>query len=54
MNLGFRMDDASTEANEGELRGNTSWLGMAVVRHRTKSSAEEAAATDDDDALAGR
>jgi hypothetical protein len=52
MNLGFRMDDASTDANEGELRGNTSWLGMDVERHRTKSSAEEA--DDDDDALAGR
>ena len=41
-NLGFRMEDHSSAVNDGELRVNTSWLGMLAERHWRKPSDDEA------------
>ena len=37
-NLGFRTDDARTDANDGELWVKRSWFGMDAERHWRKSS----------------
>jgi hypothetical protein len=39
-NLGFRTDDARTDANDGDLRVKRSCSGMALERHGRKSSEE--------------
>jgi len=37
-NLGFLMEDNSTEVNDGELCAYTSWPGMLAERHWGNSS----------------